>query len=80
MEPEEVDKIQDTILASLLYILHRQHPHEKTRFGRINAVFIELRSMTELYHKLSDRALSNIGDIAPLLWEIINLSWVKLII
>ena len=69
-----MDSIQTTILDALTYTLHQQHPDERSRFGKILSVFIELRSMTELYHTLSDRALSNIGDIAPLLWEIINLS------
>ena len=74
LEPEQVDKIQETILEALTYILHQQHPSDRSRYGKIMSIFIELRSTTELYHSLSDRALSNIGDIAPLLWEIINLS------
>lgn len=74
INPEKVDMIQETILEALQYILHKYHPDDKARFGKIMSIFIELRSMTELYHHLSDRALSNISDIAPLLWEIINLS------
>jgi hypothetical protein len=74
INPVEVDHIQETILEALQYILHKNYPNDRTRFGKMMSIFVELRSMTEYYHHLSEKALSNIGDIAPLLWEIINLS------